>query len=274
MDHVIRHTRNQGLAAAFRTGLDAALKLGADVIVNTDGDNQYPGHQIAQLVTPILEGKADIVIGDRQPGTNPHFSNGKRWLQRLGSWLVRKLSGTKIPDAVSGFRAFSREAGLRLNVVSTFSYTIETVIQAGHQRLAVASLPITTNGKTRESRLFHSLPHFLAQSGATMLRVYAMYRPLKVFFSLSIVLAVIGIVPIARFLYFYFTIGGAGHIQSLVLGGVFLLMGFVAFLFGMLSDLISINRKLLEETLTKVRELERKPGQEHPIDETPEPVEL
>ncbi|MCA9067946.1 MAG: glycosyltransferase family 2 protein [Planctomycetaceae bacterium] len=253
VDHVIRHTGNRGLAKSFRTGLDAALQMGADVIVNTDGDNQYPGYQIGRLVAPILAGEADLVIGDRQTRINPHFSWGKRQLQWLGSFAVRQLSNTDTPDTVSGFRAFSREAALRMNVVSSFSYTIETLIQAGNQRLKVMSIPITTNGKLRESRLFQSIPQFLARSSSTMLRVYSMYRPLKVFFYFSACLSLFGLIPILRFLYYYFVEGGAGHIQSLVLGGVLLLMGFITFLFGMVADLIAVNRSLLEEILKSTR---------------------
>jgi glycosyltransferase involved in cell wall biosynthesis len=256
VDHVVRHKRNCGLARAFRTGIDASLRLGADLIVNTDGDNQYAGAEIPKLIAPILAGQADMVIGDRQTWNIPHFSRTKRILQAIGSFAVRKLSRTNVPDAVSGFRAFSRDAALQMNVVSAFSYTIETIIQARKKSVTISSVPVATNRGTRKSRLFRSVPQFLSQSFATLVRVYAMYQPLRVFFYLSIVLSLIGIIPIGRFLYFYFTGSGAGHVQSLVLGGVALLMGFVTLMIGMIADLVSFNRQLIEMILEKVRRLE------------------
>jgi glycosyltransferase involved in cell wall biosynthesis len=258
--HILRQTRNRGLAAAFRAGLDASLKAGADIIVNTDGDNQYAGADIATLVRPILEGRADIVVGDRQTRAVAHFSPTKKVLQALGSRVVRGLSNVDVPDAVSGFRAISRNAAMRLNIVSGFSYTIEMLIQAGRKRLAVLSVPVTVNKVTRQSRLFKSVPDFITRSLATMLRIYAMYSPLKVFAAVGMVLAVIGAVPIARFLYFYLVDGGAGHIQSLILGGVLIVVAALAFLVGLVADLIGFNRQLLEITLEKVRELELKLG--------------
>lgn len=255
-DHVVRHIRNQGLARAFRTGIDTCLELGADVIVNTDADNQYAGSAIPDLVRPILDGRADIVVGDRGPGRLPHFSTGKRRLQRLGSRVVRRLSGLAIPDAVSGFRALSRAAALKLNVVSSFSYTIETLIQAGYERMEVASVPVAVNPQTRESRLFRSVPYFLAQSLATMIRTYTMYKPLRVFTALGLSLVVLGALPVARFLFYYFQGQGAGKVQSLVLGGVLLIFGFMSLLVGVIADLISVNRRLLEILLQKVRRLE------------------
>ena len=256
VDHIVRHKNNQGLARAFRTGLDTCLGLGADIIVNTDGDNQYAGQDIAALIQPIVDGQADIVIGDRQTGNIEHFSPVKRRLQWLGSAVVRQLSRTDVPDAVSGFRAISRDAALRLNIISPFSYTIEMVIQAGRKRMAVASVPIQTNPVDRPSRLARSIPAFVQRSLTTMARMYMMYSPLRTFSWIGLVLCLIGIVPIARFLFFYFTDGGAGHIQSLVLGGISLAMGFFAFLIGMLADLINFNRHLIEMTLEKVREAE------------------
>lgn len=256
VDHVIRHCRNQGLAAAFRSGIDACLRLGADIIVNTDADNQYAGHNIADLVSPILAREAEIVIGDRQTWHVSHFSFFKRVLQAVGSYVVRRLSGTDVPDAVSGFRAFSRDAALQLNVVSSFSYTIESVIQAGTKRLAVKSVPIETNPKTRESRLFKSIPHFLSRSASTMIRIYSMYEPLRVFTHVSLVLFVIGAVPIVRFLLLFMAGNGRGHVQSLVLGGVFVMMSFFSLLIGLVADLISRNRQLLEICLEKIRRLE------------------
>jgi glycosyltransferase involved in cell wall biosynthesis len=254
--HLVRHTANRGLAEAFRTGLDACLGQGADIIVNTDGDNQYAGGSIPTLIRPILDGRADVVIGDRQIAGNPHFARTKKWLQALGSMVVRRLSGTSVPDAVSGFRAISRSAALRLNIVSPFSYTIEMLIQAGKQRLAIASVPVETNPVTRNSRLFSNVPQFVLHSIATMLRIYTMYNPLRTFAYIGGTLAVVGVAPIVRFLFFYFSGDGAGHIQSLVLGGVFLMMGFVAVMVGVVADLIGFNRRLVEMTLQKVRDLE------------------
>ncbi|MFP3938914.1 MAG: glycosyltransferase family 2 protein [Thermoanaerobaculia bacterium] len=255
-DHVVTHTSNQGLARAFRTGLDACLRLGADVIVNTDADHQYRGADVPALVRPILEGRADIVIGDRRPPEVEHFSPLKRLLQRVGSAVVRRLSGLEVGDAVSGFRALSRDAALQTNIVSSFSYTIEMLIQAGRKGLTVASVPVGVNRVTRRSRLFRSIPEFVQRSVTTMLRVYAMYRPLRVFFGLGLTMALIGLAPIVRFLYFYVRGEGGGHVQSLVLGGVLLTIGFVTLLAGLLADLIAFNRQLVEITLEKVRRLE------------------
>ena len=256
VDHIVRNKSNMGLARTFRRGLDACLHAGADIIVNTDGDNQYAGQDIPKLIRPILEERADIVIGDRQTDKIPHFSPFKKKLQRLGSAVVRKLAGVWVPDAVSGFRAFSREAALRTNIVSPFSYTIETVIQAGKKDMAVESIPVRTNPKTRESRLFKSMPAFIKRQLGTIIRMYAMYQPLRVFFYLGTALSVIGLIPIIRFLYFYFSTGGGGHLQSLVLGGVLLMMGFMSYLAGLVADLISFNRQLLEMNLEKVRKME------------------
>jgi len=254
--HIVTHRCKRGLAHAFRTGLDACLRRGADIIVNTDGDNQYCGRDIAALIAPILRGEADVVIGDRHTAENAHFSGSKKLLQRLGSFTVRKLSGTSVPDAVSGFRAFTREAALNINIVSSFSYTIETIIQAGRKRMAVRSVPVRTNAPMRESRLFRTVPEFICKSLITMVRVYTMYHPLRIFFGLSLVLTVIGAIPIVRFLFFYFTGDGSGHIQSLVLGGVFVLMGFITLMIGVVADLVSFNRQLLEMMLEKVRDVE------------------
>jgi glycosyltransferase involved in cell wall biosynthesis len=256
VEHIVRQPRNRGLAHAFRAGLDAALAAGADIIVNTDGDNQYAGADIPRLIRPILEGRADIVVGDRRTADVAHFSPLKKRLQRIGSAVVRRLSSTDVPDAVSGFRAMSRDAALRINIVSGFSYTVEMLIQAGRKRMAVASVPVTTNRVTRPSRLFRSIPHFIQRSVATMLRIYAMYQPLKVFATISVVLAVLGTLPIVRFLWFYATGSGEGHIQSLVLGGMLVTIAFLCFLFGLVADLIGFNRQLIEMTLEKVRALE------------------
>lgn len=256
VSHVIQNKKNRGLARTFRRGLDACLRAGADIIVNTDGDNQYSGEDIGELVKPILDGKADIVIGDRQTDSVKHFSRFKRSLQRLGSGVVRRLAGVDVPDAVSGFRAFSRTAAIRTNIVSSFSYTIETVIQAGNKDMAVVSVPIRTNPKTRESRLFKSIPSFIERQISTIIRMYAMYKPLRAFFFLGTLLTLLGLIPIIRFLYFFLAGDGGGHVQSLVLGGVLLLMGFMAYLAGLVADLISFNRQLLEMALEKIRVIE------------------
>ncbi len=256
VDHYVRHPRNRGLARSFRTGIDACLGLGADIIVNTDGDNQYAGADIPKLIQPILDGRADIVIGDRQTDQLEHFSPLKKRLQAAGSWVVRRLSATKVPDAVSGFRAISRGAAFQLNILSNFSYTIEMLIFAGRRGLAIASVPVKTNPMNRPSRLFKSIPHFLARSGTTMLRMFAMYKPLRVFFFLGLVLSAGGAIPVLRFLYFWAVGDGAGHVQSLILGGVFLVIGFMTFLIGLVADLISFNRQLLEMVLEKMRRLE------------------
>lgn len=256
VDHIISNKANLGLARSFRNGLEHALRVNADIIVNTDGDNQYAGADIPQLIAPILAGQADIVVGDRQTGSIAEFSAGKRLLQRLGSHVVRRLSGLQIPDAVSGFRALSRDAAIRVNIVSNFSYTVEMLIQAGHKRMSVTSVPVRTNPKTRDSRLFSRISTFIRRSTNTMVRIYTMYRPLWVFFLIGSTLASIGIIPILRFVYFYFTDGGAGHIQSLILGSVLLIIGFMTFLIGLVADLISFNRQLIELTLEKVRRLE------------------
>ena len=256
VDHIVRHRNNQGLARAFRTGMDACLHLGADIIVNTDGDNQYAGGDIPALIRPIVEGRADIVVGDRQTARIAHFSALKRRLQWLGSAVVRRLSRTDVPDAVSGFRAISRDAAMRLNIISPFSYTIEMVIQAGRKRMAVTSVPIHTNPVDRPSRLARSIPAFVQRSLTTMVRMYMMYSPLRLFSLIGVALCLIGIVPIGRFLYFYLAGGGDGHIQSLILGSVSMAMGFFAFLIGMLADLVNFNRHLIELTLEKVRAME------------------
>lgn len=256
VEHIIRNKRNLGLARTFRYGLDACLHAGADIIVNTDGDNQYAGWDIPKLVAPILAGEAEIVIGDRQTADVMHFSASKKLLQSLGSRIVRGLSGIDVPDAVSGFRAISREAAFRINIVSSFSYTTEMVIQAGKKHMTVASVPVETNPKTRESRLFTSIPRFIERSATTMLRMYAMYQPLRVFFLIGGLLGLLGAIPIVRFLYFYAIGSGAGHLQSLILGGVLVVLGFIALMIGLVADLISFNRHLIETTLEKVRRIE------------------
>ena len=261
VEHVVRHRNNKGLARAFRTGIDACLVRGAHIIVNTDGDNQYAGGDIAKLVAPILAGDADIVVGDRRTGSVADFSASKKILQALGSFAVRNLSGIRVPDAVSGFRAISREAALQINIISPFSYTIEMLIQAGKKDMAVASVPVGTNPKTRDSRLFKSVPTFMARSLSTMVRMYTMYSPLKVFFLIGLALALLGAAPIVRFVYFFLQGEGAGHIQSLVIGGTLVIIGFVTLLIGLLADLVNFNRQLIEMMLERVKRLEHERGE-------------
>lgn len=256
VDHILRNRRNMGLGMTFRRALDESLHRGADIIVNTDGDNQYCNADIPKLVAPIVRGEADFVIGCRNTDAIDHFSKPKRLLQKLGSRIVRRLSGVDVPDAVSGFRALSRDAALKINILSRFSYTIEMLIQIGNKRISYASVPVRTNPKTRDSRLFGSIREFIAKSVAIILRIYTMYTPLKVFTALGVVLALIGILPMVRFLFFFLVGDYGGHIQSLVIGGTFLVMGMIAFFMGVLSDLISYNRQLIEICLEKIRALE------------------
>ncbi len=262
--HVLRLPRHLGLAAGFITGLEASLRLGAEIIVNTDADNQYQAEDIQRLVQPILEKRADIVVGDRGVARLAAFSPGKRFLQRLGSWVIAQASGTATPDATSGFRAISREAALRTLVLSEYSYTLETLIQAGARRMAVVYVPVGTNPQTRPSRLMRSIPHYLVNSSATILRAYSMYRPLRVFTLLSSVLILAGVLIGARFLYFYWIGRGAGHIQSLILAAVLLIVGFQTMLIGLVADLIGFNRKILEEVLFRIRRMELDDRRENP----------
>ena len=256
VDHIVRNTANKGLAMSFMNGLEACLTLGADIIVNTDGDNQYNGADISKLVAPILRGKADIVVGDRQTDTIEHFSFIKKKLQKFGSWLVRRLSGTSVPDTVSGFRAFSREAAMQINVISTYSYTVETIIQAGNKKLSITSVPVRTNPKTRESRLVKSIPKFVMYQMSTMVRMYAMFRPLRTFFMIGAVLIGAAMIPSVRFLYFYLLGKGGGHIQSLILATILFITGFQVLIVGLLGDVISSNRKLIEDVLLRVKKME------------------
>jgi len=255
-NHILEHSVNQGLGRAFRAGIDQALKLGADIIVNTDGDGQYAGEYIPALIDPILNSNADIVVGDRQTASIDEFGLSKKFLQWMGSYAARTLSDTNIPDAVSGFRAISRGAALQLNILSKFSYTVEMIIQAGNKQMNIVSVPVRVNKKTRPSRLFRSTPHFVMKQMVGMLRMYAMYRPMRFFFYLATFISILGLVPIIRFLLNYLEGNGAGNIQSLILGGALLTMGFTVFVTGLLSDLISQNRQLSEITLTKIREME------------------
>jgi len=258
VQHVVRHRRNRGLAAAFQSGIDAALRAGADIIVNTDADGQYEGEDIAKLVQPVLRGEADIVIGDRGVADNAHFGPFKRRLQRLGSMVVRRASGTSITDAVSGFRAISREAAQRITITTEFSYTTDMLIQAGRKRMAITSVPIRTHRTERPSRLFKSIPRFITQTGVTITRAYTTHNALRAFVGLGIALFLIGLMPIARFAWFYLAGEGNGHVQSLVLGGSLLMMGTLVAVMGILADLIATNRKLMEATLYKLRKLEER----------------
>jgi glycosyltransferase involved in cell wall biosynthesis len=253
VDHIVRLIKNTGLARAYRTGLDASLRLGADVILNTDADNQYQAGDIPKILAPILEGKAELVIGDRGVGTLQTFSPLKRRLQTWGSRVVSRAAGLDIPDATSGFRAMTREAALRTNILSNYSYTLETLIQAGNQQLAIASVPIRTNPTLRPSRLMRSISHYLLHSTVTILRSYTMYRPLRVFSIIGSILILLGLVPLVRFIIFYFQGLGAGNVQSLILGAILVIVGFQTFLIGLVADLISFNRKLLEENLYLMR---------------------
>ena len=254
--HVIRFRARRGLAAAFTAGLDAAVRRGADYVVNTDADNQYAGSDIPRLVRPLLDGTADVVVGDRNIRALRRMPLVKRWLQRTGSWIVRQVSNTRVPDTTSGFRAYTREAALRQTVVSDFSYTLETIIQAGKKRMAIAHVPITTNDQTRPSRLFDSAFTYVKKSAATIIRIYAMYEPLKVFMAVGLSVFSAGFAISLRFLYYYFAGSGAGHLQSLILSAVLLIVGFQVMLIGLLADIISANRKLTEELLYRVRSLE------------------
>ncbi|MGE5222376.1 MAG: glycosyltransferase family 2 protein [Omnitrophica WOR_2 bacterium] len=256
VNHVVRLQGHKGLAVAFITGLEASLKYGADIIVNTDADNQYRSDDIQRLVEPILAGRAELVIGDRGVSSLKNFSPIKRLLQRLGSWIIAQASGVHTPDATSGFRAISREAAMRTLVLSNYSYTLETLIQAGAQNLTVEYVPVRTNPQTRPSRLMHNIPHYLANSSATIVRSYTMYRPLRVFTAFGAILLLAGIALGIRYLY-YKSIGlGEGHVQSVILAAVLLIAGFQVLLIGLVADLISFTRKIQEETLFRIRRLE------------------
>lgn len=254
--HLISLPRNQGLAKAFLAGLDAAVRAGADVIVNTDADNQYDARDIPALVAPILSGEAEIVVGARAIAEIAHFSLAKKLLQRLGSRVVRAVSRTDIPDAPSGFRAMSRDAAMRLNVFSEYTYTLETIIQAGQKGMAITSVPIRVNGPTRPSRLVRSVPRYVWRSTNTMVRVFATYRPFRFFAVPGFLCAAGGAALGGRFLYYYFTGDGSGHIQSVVLAALLFGTGFLLVVTGFLADLIAVNRKLLEKVDYRLRRLE------------------
>jgi glycosyltransferase involved in cell wall biosynthesis len=253
--HVVRHKRNLGLAAAFRTAVDTALARGADVIVGADADNQYAGADVAKLVAPVLTDEADLVVGCRDIGAIPHFSPIKKMLQRAGSFAVRTLSGIDVTDATSGFRAYSREAALRLVVLSSFTYTLETLIQAGYKGLTVKQVPVRVNPPTRPSRLFRSIPEYLYRSVNTITRAYLLFRPLRVLGTLGLLVVGAGLFLLGRFIYFYFTIPGpTGHVQSLLVGGVLILLGFQVMIIALISDLVAANRRLLEDVLYRIKQ--------------------
>ena len=255
--HLVRFTRSRGLAATFQAGMAAALRLGADIIVNTDADNQYPGGTIPDLVAPILNGEADMVIGDRQVGSVKHFSFTKKRLQSLGSWVVRQVSGTTVMDTTSGFRAFNREAARRLNVISDYTYTLETIIQAGKKKLAIAQVPIVPR-QTRPSRLIRSNWDYVKRSAATIVRLYAMYEPLKIFSYFGAALLLAGGFLSARYLYYVYIGEGAGHVQSVIAAFYLLLSGFIVILVGLVADIIASVRRLLEEVLYRQRLMEER----------------
>lgn len=254
--HIVNFRNNKGLAKGFAAGIDACLHLGADIIVNTDADNQYNGADIEKLVEPVMSGKADIVIGERPIDETEHFSWRKKKLQHLGSWIVRIASSTNIPDAPSGFRAYSREAALRINVVNDYTYTLETIIQAGRNKMAITSVPIRTNPETRKSRLFKSMWSYIKRSSSVIVRSFMMYKPLKFFSSLGVALILIGLVFVIRFMVSYFLGQGSGHIQSLVLSTMVMLLGAQCFIAGLQADMIAANRKLLEDVQYRVRKLD------------------
>lgn len=254
--HIVSFTRNKGLAKGFMAGLDACLRNGADIIVNTDADNQYCAADIPKLIQPIQEKRADIVIGERPIDDTEHFSWLKKRLQHFGSWVVRKASHTDIPDAPSGFRAFSREAAMRINVINDYTYTLETIVQAGRNKMAITSVPVRTNPELRKSRLFHSMFGYIKKSILTIIRALMMYKPLYCFTMVAIVPSLIGFIIGVRFLVFYFMGKGSGHTQSLMLACTLLIIGFITFVIGMLADVIAANRKILEDTQYHIRKLE------------------
>jgi glycosyltransferase involved in cell wall biosynthesis len=260
VDHIVRLTNNKGLASSFQAGLDAALKLGADVIVNTDADNQYHGPDVVRLVQPILAGDADMVVGDREVVSLEHFSAPKKLLQRLGSWVVRQASQTSVPDTTSGFRAYNREAALAMQVVSKFTYTLETIIQAGKMTVAVDHVPVRTNPKLRESRLFPSMWTYIRRNGVSIFRIYAMYEPLRVFMTAALLVAVGALFVWGRFFYFFLQGDGAGHVQSLILGAVLFNAAMVLAALGVLGDLLSGQRITMQRIFERVRRIELELG--------------
>jgi len=258
VNHIIRHINNKGLARSFADGLELALAKGADIIVSTDGDNQYPQKDILKLIRPILQNKAKIVIADRQTDKIAYFSPGKKLFQKLGSWVVRQASGVKVPDAVSGFRAYSRQAAQQINITTDFSYVIETIIQAGKKKIPIVSIPIKVNPQTRESRLYNGMWSHIKNSAATIVRVFTMYEPLKTFSYIAGVVFLAGLFLGARYLYFNFLGRSGAHLQSLLLAAILLIVGFQIFLIGLVADLIAGNRKLMEKILNTTKKTEFK----------------
>ncbi|MCI1268620.1 MAG: glycosyltransferase family 2 protein [Ruminococcus sp.] len=254
--HIVSFKQNKGLAKGFMAGIDACLHLGADIIVNTDADNQYCGADIEKLVKPILEQKADIVIGERPIDQTEHFSWKKKKFQHLGSWIVRVASNSDIPDAPSGFRAYSRDAAMRLNVVNEYTYTLETIIQAGHNKIAMTSVPIRTNPETRPSRLFSSMWRYMKRSSTVITRSFVMYRPLKFFSTIGLILLILGAALGVRFLVYMFSGDGNGHIQSLILTAILIMMGFQTLTIGLIGDTIAANRKILEDVQYRIRKID------------------
>jgi glycosyltransferase involved in cell wall biosynthesis len=261
VDHIVRLTNNKGLAAAFQAGLDAGLKLGADVIVNTDADNQYSGGDIPKLVAPIVRGEADMVVGDRQVSTIEHFSGAKKTLQRFGSWVVRQASSTDVPDTTSGFRAYNKEAALQVQVMSKFTYTLETIIQAGKLLVAVKDVPIRTNPKTRESRLFPSTAAYVRRNALSIFRVYSQHQPLKVFWSAAALMGVAALALFIRFIVLFVTHSGhSGHVQSLIAGAVLFNTAMLLGALGVIGDLLDAQRMLSQRTFERVRRIELQLG--------------
>lgn len=256
VDYVVRHNRNRGLAAAFATGVNSCLALGADIIVNTDGDHQYPGRSIESLVAPIIAGQADVVVGDRHPGTDRKFSWTRRFWQRLGRRVVSGLAGSDLADPVSGFRAFSRDAAQRIHIVTGYTYTVESLLQAVHKGLAVEFVSVDTNPPTRPSRLFRSPLQFLIRSGVTMLRVFFIFRPLSILLCLSSGLLLVGLMPIVRFVFLFLAGRGDGHSQSLILGAALVVLAGLILVAGLIADLVAHNRRLLEITLERLQRME------------------
>lgn len=257
VNHVVSYVGHKGLAEAFKHGLSYALEQDADILVNTDGDNQYPSADIPRLIEPILTGEADIVVGDRKVPTNPHFSWVKRCLQRLGSCVTSYLAGAHVADAVSGFRAYNRRAMLEINIVSEFSYVLDTTVQASKKKLMIQHVPIDTNAPTRPSRLFRNIWEHIKRSSADLVRVYSLYEPFKVFLGLAAIFVLVGLYPFLRFVYFVFQDGGAGHIQSLIFGTIFFIIGFQFLGLGILGDHMRVNRKLIEEILLRMKQPDR-----------------
>jgi hypothetical protein len=254
--HFVRHARNRGLGRSFHDGVQRALELGADIVVNTDGDNQYPQERIGDLVQPILRGEADVVIGDRQVHLVEHFSKFKIAMQKFGSKVVNKAAGTELPDAASGFRAYSRESLMLLNTITRFSYCMETIIQAGNKKLKIASVPVVTNPKTRESRLFKNVWEHMFKSGAAIIRGYIMYKPYVIFTMLATFFGVLGLIPFLRWgILQIASETPGGHLQSLLIGAVLLLMSFLSVVLGIVADLIRTNRLLIEDTLEHTKKM-------------------